>query len=72
MRKIRKAERIGRKTKAENLKLLTPKISLTHIIKERHPTFIDAVRDLDDALSLINLFASLPSHRLFKLSADRL
>lgn len=40
----------------------TPKYSLAPVIKDRYPTFVDALRDLDDALCLVALFAQLPQH----------
>jgi pescadillo protein len=39
-----------------------PKYSLAPVIKDRYPTFVDALRDLDDALCLVALFAQLPQH----------
>lgn len=61
---------IGRKEgkAAEDHKRKIPKYTLSHIIKERYPTFIDALRDLDDALCLISLFANLPQHHTLEIT----
>ncbi|KAK4507631.1 hypothetical protein PRZ48_001366 [Zasmidium cellare] len=61
-KKISKA--LGRNEVSDASRLernLTPRMKLDHIIKERYPTFVDALRDLDDALSMLFLFANLPS-----------
>ena len=61
-RKIARALGRGEAGDAVRLeKTLIPKVKLDHIIKERYPTFVDALRDLDDALSMVFLFANLPS-----------
>ncbi|WFC98260.1 mRNA-binding ribosome synthesis protein nop7 [Malassezia yamatoensis] len=46
---------------AKNLDENRPQYRLDHIIKERYPTFADSLRDLDDALSMLFLFANIPS-----------
>ncbi|XP_008548711.1 pescadillo homolog [Microplitis demolitor] len=38
-----------------------PTLKLDHIVKERYPTFMDALRDLDDCLTLCFLFSTFPS-----------
>ncbi|CAG9114566.1 unnamed protein product [Plutella xylostella] len=38
-----------------------PEMNVDHIVKERYPTFVDALRDLDDCLTLCFLFSTFPS-----------
>ena len=53
----------GEYSAAEKLREKKPTYTLDHIVRERYPTFVDAVRDLSDCLSLCFLFATLPSSR---------
>eukprot|EP00960_Hanusia_phi_P069373 767076-Hanusia_phi.AAC.8 len=39
---------------------------LDRLVKERFPTFTDAVRDMDDALSMATLFSNLPSTNMIQ------
>ncbi|KAL1952034.1 hypothetical protein VTO73DRAFT_1183 [Trametes versicolor] len=60
-KKLSRALGRGEWSSAKSLEENKPVYRLDHIIKERYPTFVDAVRDIDDALCMIFLFASLPS-----------
>lgn len=57
MKRIAKAK--GRKDSdtVKRIRENKPFYKLDHIVKERYPTFVDALRDLDDALSMCFLYA---------------
>ncbi|KAI8886917.1 hypothetical protein K501DRAFT_321625 [Backusella circina FSU 941] len=55
---LHKGEFSQAKSLQENNK---PVYNLDHLVKERYPSFIDALRDMDDALSMLFLFARLPA-----------
>jgi len=63
VRKLKKATAKKETGAAQRLRRNKPKYKLDHIVKERYPTFIDALRDLDDCLSLCALFTTLPKTR---------
>jgi len=72
MRKLKRA--IGRDeiSDAERIEANKPIYTLDHIVKERYPTFADALRDLDDALSMVFLFSTLPQTDKIKLDTVNL
>lgn len=57
--------------RAKRLERAKPQITLDHLVRERYPSFADALRDLDDPLSLCVLFASLPSGLIKSHTAER-
>ncbi|KAL4064970.1 Pescadillo N-terminus-domain-containing protein [Scleroderma yunnanense] len=61
-KKISRALGRGEWSIAKHLEDQKPTYRLDHVIKERYPTFIDAVRDIDDALCMVFLFATLPAN----------
>lgn len=58
VRKLKKAYGKTEWSDVERLKENKPAYKLDHIIKERYPTFIDALRDIDDALCMCFLFST--------------
>ena len=46
--------------KAKLLEQTKPVFTLDHLVRERYPTFVHALRDIDDALCMVHLYAMLP------------
>jgi pescadillo protein len=70
-KKLQKALGRGEVSDAQKLESNRPKYTLEHIIKERYPTFLDALRDIDDPLNMLFLFSNMPatdkvSHKVTK------
>jgi len=59
MKKYKKL--VGRRDKDGQVRKekIKPQYSLDHLVRERYPSFQDALGDLDDSLSTISMFASL-------------
>ncbi|EFX87801.1 hypothetical protein DAPPUDRAFT_306492 [Daphnia pulex] len=60
MRKMKTAMEKGDKETVARLKDNKPSMKLDHLVKERYPTFLDALNDLDDCLTLCFFYSTLP------------
>jgi len=60
LRKLKKAQEKKNWDTVERLHQNKPKYSLDNIVRERYPTFIDAIRDLEDCLCLCFLYSTFP------------
>ncbi|KAJ2493725.1 mRNA-binding ribosome synthesis protein nop7 [Coemansia sp. RSA 2050] len=61
LRKLQRALGKDDLTRAKGLEARRPEYTLDHLVIERYPTFVDALRDLDDALCMVFLFATMPT-----------
>ena len=70
-RKVRRALAKGHAAGAARLQAAAPRYALDHLVRERYPSFADALRDVDDPLTLTHLFAALPAERAHAIPAER-
>ncbi|KAH9617945.1 hypothetical protein KSS87_014258 [Heliosperma pusillum] len=71
-RKIKKALSKKNKTRADVLKEKMPAYNIHGNIRHRYPRFVDALGDLDDCLTMVHLFAALPTLDNQKISVERI
>jgi pescadillo protein len=56
MRRMKKAMGKRDEDQQKRLEESKPQYTVDHLVKERYPAFVDAVRDMDDVLCMVFLF----------------
>ncbi|XP_065200788.1 pescadillo homolog [Planococcus citri] len=63
LRRIKRAKSMKDYSMAKRYGNTIPLLDMDQIIKERYPTFIDALRDMDDCLTVCFMFAAMPKRK---------
>lgn len=71
-KKVVKAHAKRRIDILKQLSLSAPRARLDHLVVERYPRFEDALRELDDPLCIISLFANIPAERRHGITPHRI
>lgn len=72
LRKVKRAKERNDEQAIQRLRHQKPAYTLDHVIRERYPSFEDALRDLDDCVTLCALFATLPRSKTVNTAQTRL
>jgi len=70
MKKFKRLMGRNERTLAISLEERKPTYVLHHLVRERYPSFNDAVRDLDDAVSMLALFQALSTDQKREIPAE--
>jgi len=70
MKKFKRLLGRGEYKTARGFEERKPTYTLSHLVRERYSTFEDALRDLDDGLSMLALFQALPADQLREIPKD--
>ncbi|XP_019860259.1 PREDICTED: pescadillo homolog [Amphimedon queenslandica] len=71
VKKLKRAFNDDDKVKIASLEEHRPLYTLDRMVKERYPTFVDALRDIDDVLTMVSLYSTLSSLKI-KASVSQL